>query len=266
MPIIELKNASCNYILEGNGQDTIVFAHGLLWSHWMFHKQVAYLKSNYRILAYDFRGQGGTTSKDGKYDMDSLFEDTVELIETLVGKPVIFAGLSMGGYVGIALAAKRPDLVKKLILMASTTDAETLESISKYKMLNNMVKMAGYWPVERAIMSLMFGKKFLQDKVRADQYDFFLKKLKENNRHLIVKATEGVITRFSTEYHLPNIKCKTLVLVGEDDIPCPVEKSEYLAENIPNARLMIIEDAGHTGPLEEPEKYTKAIKDFIEND
>jgi hypothetical protein len=51
MPIIELKNASCNYILEGNGQDTIVFAHGLLWSHWMFHKQVAYLKSNYRILA-----------------------------------------------------------------------------------------------------------------------------------------------------------------------------------------------------------------------
>jgi pimeloyl-ACP methyl ester carboxylesterase len=57
-----------------------------------------------------------------------------------------------------------------------------------------------------------------------------------------------------------------LILVGEDDIPCPVEKSEYLAENIPNARLMIIEDAGHTGPLEEPEKYTKAIKDFIEND
>ncbi len=69
MPIIDLKNASCNYILEGNGQDTIVFAHGLLWSHWMFHNQVAFLKSNYRILAYDFRGQGGTTAKNGKYDL-----------------------------------------------------------------------------------------------------------------------------------------------------------------------------------------------------
>ena len=266
MPIIELKNASCNYILEGDGQETIVFAHGLLWSHWMFHNQVAFLKSNYRILAYDFRGQGGTTAKNGKYDLDSLFEDTVEIIETLVGKPVIFAGLSMGGYVGIALAAKRPDLVKKLILMEATTDAETLESISKYKMLNNMVKTVGYWPVEKSIMNLMFGKKFLQDKTRSDQYDFFLKKLKENNRYLIVKATEGVITRFSTEYHLPNIKCKTLVLVGRDDIPCPVEKSEYLAENIPNAKLMVIEGAGHTGPLEEPEKYNQAIKDFIEND
>ena len=232
----------------------------------MFHNQVAFLKSNYRILAYDFRGQGATTSKDGKYDMDSLFEDTVELIETLVGRPVIFAGLSMGGYVGIALAAKRPDLVKKLILMEATTDAETMESISKYKMLNNMVKTVGYWPVEKSIMSLMFGKKFLNDKNRGNQYDEFLKKLKENNRSLIVKATEGVINRTSTEHYLPNIKCKTLVMVGRDDIPCPVEKSQYLADYIPNATLTIIEGAGHTGPLEEPQKYNQAIKNFIEND
>ncbi len=266
MPIIELKNASCNYILEGQGQETIVFAHGLLWSHWMFNNQVAALKTNYRILAYDFRGQGGTTSKDGKYDMDSLFEDTVELIETLVGEPVIFAGLSMGAYVGIALAAKRPDLVKKLIIMEATTDAETMESISKYKMLNNMVKTVGYWPVEKSIMGLMFGKTFLRDKSRSNQYDAFLSKLKENNRSLIVKATEGVITRTSTAYHLPNIQCQTLVLVGSEDVPCPVEKSEFLAQNIPKATLKIIEGAGHTGPLEEPEKYTEAIRGFIEND
>lgn len=266
MPIIELKNASCNYILEGEGQEAVVFAHGLLWSHWMFHNQVAFLKSSYRVLAFDFRGQGGTTAKDGKYDMDSLFEDTVELIETLVGKPVIFIGLSMGGYVGIALAAKRPDLVKKLILMESTTDAETKDSLFKYKMLNNLVKTVGYWPVEKSIMSLMFGKKFLNDQDRSDQYDSFLKKLKENNRSLIVKATEGVIERISTEFHLPNIKCKTLVVVGREDIPCPVEKSQYLAEHIPNATLVIIEGAGHTGPLEEPAKYNQAIKDFIQND
>lgn len=266
MPVIELKNASCNYILEGEGQDTIVFAHGLLWSHWMFHNQITFLKSKYRILAFDFRGQGKTISNDGRYDMDSLFDDTVELIETLVGKPVIFAGLSMGGYVGIALAAKRPDLVKKLILMESTTDDETLENVSKYKMLNNMVKTVGYWPVEKSIMAIMFGKKFLNDKSRANQYEIFLKKLKENNRYLIVKATEGVISRASTEYHLPNIKCKTLVMVGSQDVPCPVEKSQFLVDNIKNSQLVIIDGAGHTGTLEEPEKYNLAIKSFIEND
>jgi pimeloyl-ACP methyl ester carboxylesterase len=266
MPIIELKNSSCNYVLEGDGQDTIVFAHGLLWSHWLFHNQIAFLKSKYRILAFDFRGQGQSTSKNGKYDMESLFEDTVEIIETLVGKPVIFAGLSMGGYVGMLLSAKRPDLVKKLILMETTTEAETVENISKYKMLNNMVKTVGYWPVEKSIMAIMFGKKFLNDKSRVNQYEAFLKKLKENNRSLIVKATEGVISRSSTEYLLPNIKCQTLVLVGSQDIPCPVEKSQYLVDNIKNARLVIIEDAGHTGTLEEPEKYNLAIKNFIEND
>jgi 3-oxoadipate enol-lactonase len=266
MPSIELKNAIYNYISEGDGEETIVFAHGLLWSNWLFHNQIAYFKNKYRILAFDFRGQGGSVAKDGKYDMDSLFDDTVELIETLVGKPVIFAGLSMGGYVGIALGAKRPDLVHKLILMESTTDAETMDSISKYKMLNNMVKTVGYWPVERSIMSIMFGKKFLNDPTRANQYDIFLKKLKENNRQLIVKATEGVIMRSNTEHYLPKITCKTLVLVGQEDVPCPVEKSQFLADNIANSSLVIIEGAGHTGVLEEPEKYNLAIKNFIEND
>lgn len=266
MPIIELKNATYNYIEEGDGEDTIVFAHGLLWSKWMFQNQIAFLKSKYRILAFDFRGQGGSTSKNGKYDMDSLLDDTVELIETIVGKSVIFAGLSMGGYVGMALAAKRPRLVKKLILMETTTDAETLDSISKYKMLNNMVKTVGYWPVEKAIMNIMFGKKFLNDKTRSGQYEIFLNKLKENNRQLIVKATEGVITRLSTEHYLPDIKCPTLVLVGQEDVPCPVEKSQFLADNIVNSKLVIIEGAGHTGVLEEPEKYNLAIKGFIENE
>ena len=101
---------------------------------------------------------------------------------------------------------------------------------------------------------------------RQNQYDAFLKKLKENNRFLIVKATEGVITRSNTEHYLPNIKSKTLVLVGREDVPCPVEKSHFLADNIKNSKLVIIEGAGHTGVLEEPEKYNQAIKSFIEND
>ena len=150
--------------------------------------------------------------------------------------------------------------------MESITDAEALENISKYKMLNNLVKTVGYWPVENSIMSIMFGKKFLNSKDRKEDYDFFLKKLKENNRSTIVKATEGVINRKSSVDYLPNIKCKTLVLVGSQDVPCPVVKSEFLRDNIQNARLEIIEGAGHTGTLEEPQKYNKAISDFIEND
>ena len=266
MPVIELKNASYNYVIEGNGKDTIVFGHGLLWSHWMFHPQIEYLKTNYRVIAFDFRGQGKSTSNDGKYDMDSLFEDVVELIETLCDGPVIYAGLSMGGYIGITLGAKRPDLVKKIILMEASCDPETPESISKYKMLNNLVRTVGYWPVEKNIMAIMFGKKFLEDTKRAKDYDTFLKKLKENNRSTIVRATEGVINRSSIEPELELINCPTLVIVGSLDVPCPVAKSEYLVSKIKNSKLEIIEGAGHTGTLEEPEKYNVAIENFIKND
>ncbi|MFY7910099.1 MAG: alpha/beta fold hydrolase, partial [Emticicia sp.] len=117
MPYIQLKNANYYYEEYGLGEETIVFSHGLLWSGHMFHKQVEYFKDRYRVITYDHRGQGKTEITADGYDMDTLYDDAAELIEKLVGKPVIFAGLSMGGFVGMRLAARRPDLIKKLILL-----------------------------------------------------------------------------------------------------------------------------------------------------
>ena len=58
MPYINANGVKLFYTDQGNGPETIVFAHGLLWSHKMFEAQVAFLKDKYRVIAYDHRGQG----------------------------------------------------------------------------------------------------------------------------------------------------------------------------------------------------------------
>lgn len=263
MPIINVRNVDYYYEEHGSGEETLVFSHGMTFAGWMFEYQVEYFKSRYRVITYDFRGQGKTQATEGGYDIDSLYEDTVELIKALCPKPVIYVGLSMGGFVGMRLAARNPELVDKLILLDTTCKEEPFENIPKYKMLNNIVRTVGYWPVEKNVMEIMFGDKFLKDKSRKAQYDLYLKRITSNNRSAIVKAVLGVVERKGIQFELENIKCPTLIVRGDQDKQVTHERSLMIHENIKGSIHVEIEGAGHSGTLEEPEEYNRVIEEFI---
>ena len=105
----------------------------------MFEAQVAELSKTYRVIAYDHRGQGKSEVK-GPFDMDAVAEDAAALIRDLVGGPVHFIGLSMGGFVGMRLAARHPELIKSLVLLETSANAEPLENLPQYKLLNGIVR------------------------------------------------------------------------------------------------------------------------------
>jgi 3-oxoadipate enol-lactonase len=264
MPFINIRGVEYYYEDSLRGKDTIFFSHGLLWSGWMFRLQVEALKPFYRVITYDHRGQGRTEGPKDGYDMDSLYEDAVELIKRLAnGNPVHFAGLSMGGYVGQRLAARNPELIKSLILLETSADEEPKENVKQYKLLNWIVKYIGYWPVEKNVLKLMFGDHFLNDPDRKWEAEIYLKKLKENSRKHIVKAVEGVIYRKSVLHELKNISCPTLILVGDEDKPAPLAKSEMIKAEISQAILQVIPQSGHTSTLEAPEYVNHKILNFL---
>ncbi len=263
MPNISINNVNYYYEEHGSGEETIVFSHGLLWSGHMFHKQVDFLKNRFRIITYDHRGQGKTEVTSDGYDMDTLYEDAVILIEKLVGKPVIFAGLSMGGFVGMRLAARRPDLIKKLILMETTADPEPIENHGKYKLLNAIVRYIGYFPVVNSVMKIMFGKKFLNDDSRKEEKKYWINQVKQANRTGITRAVEGVIYRKGIADELYKINCPTLILVGDQDVATVPEKSKKIHSLIKNSKLVVFEGGGHTSSIEEPEIYNDEIGKFI---
>lgn len=264
MPTIHIRGVQYYYEdTGGEGKETIVFSHGLLWSGRMFDKQVSALKSQYRVITYDHRGQGKTQVTESGYDMDTLYEDAVALIEALGIAPCHFAGLSMGGFIAMRLAARRPDLIKSIMLIETSSDPEPEENIPKYTLLNFVARWFGLGIVASRIMPIMFGKTFLSDPKRAEERDYWRKQLISNHRIGITRAVVGVTTRKGVYEELNKITVPTLVLVGDEDTATVPAKSERIHAKVKGSQLVIIPRAGHSSSVEEPEAVNKALLSFL---
>ena len=246
----------------GVDKEAIVFSHGLLWSGAMFAAQVGHLKDRYRVITYDHRGQGQSEVTAGGYDMDTLAEDALALITALGIGPCNFAGLSMGGFVGMRMAARYPEIVKRLILMETSAQAEPAENIPRYHLLCNVVKLLGTRPVTGAVMKIMFGQKFLNDPGRKQLRNYWVGQLQKNKRN-VVRAVYGVTTRYGVESELGNIKCPTLIIVGDQDVATVPDKALFIHGLIPQSKLVIIPGAGHSSSVEEPEAVNGALDAFL---
>lgn len=263
MPVAKVNGADIHYEEHGTGPETIVFAHGLLWSGHMFHKQVDALKDRYRCVTFDFRGQGRSEVTASGYDMDTLTEDAAALIESLEYDPCHFAGLSMGGFVGMRLALRHPDLLKSLILMETSADPEPTENIGQYRMLNFISRWFGMGLVVSRVMPIMFGQKFLTDPERADEKAEWRRSMVRNNRVGTSRAVKGVIDRDGVYGQLDEIKKPTLIIVGDQDVATVPHKSERIHGRIADSKMVVIPGAGHTASIEEPEAVTGAIESFL---
>jgi 3-oxoadipate enol-lactonase len=136
----------------------VVFGHGLLFSGWMFQAQMEALRPSYRCVAIDWRGQGKTPPTDDGYDMDTLYADAAAVIEGLDVGPVHYAGLSMGGFVGMRLAARRPDLLRSLVLLDTSAGPEDPEKVSRYRLLATVYGLIGMRPLRSQVNPIMFAR------------------------------------------------------------------------------------------------------------
>jgi pimeloyl-ACP methyl ester carboxylesterase len=242
---------------------TIVFGHGLLFSKWMFTAQLAALRSDYRCIAIDWRGQGDSPPADSGYDMDTLTGDAIEVIEQLVGAPVHWVGLSMGGFVGQRIAARRPELIRSLVLLDSSADPEPLSSAVQDRILADLYRYVGIAPVRRSVERVMFAPTFRRDPAKRAVIEDWIGQLARNDRDGIRKAVLAVAARRGIAREIGSITAPTLVIVGADDVPTPVKKARKIAELIPGARLEIIPYCGHSSTIEQPEAVIGLMRRFL---
>lgn len=263
MPFIDVNGTRIHYIDEGDGPETIVFSHGLLFSGQMFRAQIAALKSRYRCIAYDHRGQGQTEVTADGYDMDTLSEDAAALIEALGIGPCHFAGLSMGGFVGLRLAARRKGLLKSLILINTTAAAEPQENHGRYNMLNFVARWFGFRIVINRVAQIMYGQSFLNDPGRADELKYWNDQIVAGRRIGVTRAVRGVVDRAGVLDELGAIDIPVLILAGEQDVATVPPKSRQMHEMIGGAQLVTIPRAGHSSTIEEPDAVNSAIESFL---
>jgi pimeloyl-ACP methyl ester carboxylesterase len=269
MPVIEVNGAKV-YIEDTGappgrpGAPAIVFGHGLLFSGRMYAAQVARLKDRYRCVTIDWRGQGKSPASPSDAHMDTLFDDAVAIIEGLNAGPVHYVGLSMGGFVGIRLAARRPELLRSLSLLDTSSGPEDPDNVSKYRLLAKVYRVVGMKPVKSQVLPIMFGKTYLASEAGKTGVTVFLQELGEVKRPGMVTAILGVTDRPPVEDELARIHTPTLVIVGEEDVATPVAKSQTIVGGIAGARLEIVPEAGHSSTVEQPERLSDLIEAFVD--
>ncbi len=261
MSRIKVNGIELFYTEQGSGNETIVFAHGLLMDNIMWDLVAPAFINNYRVICFDFRGQGNSQDPGRDFAIDRLVEDTAALIQALTKQPVHYVGLSMGGMVGMPLAARYPELLRSLVLLDTSAQAEPVKNTIKYALMTAVVKLFGVEPLVPSMLPLMFGKTFLNNPANRELMNHWKQKLLALKKP-ITGPVSGVTKRRDVTPELANITCPSLIIVGDEDQTTPISCAKNIAAHINGSELIIIPQCGHSSALEKPEQVIDVIKIF----
>lgn len=259
MPSVEVKGVALHYQERGSGPEALVFSHSYLLDSSHFGPQMSALSPHYRCIAFDHRGHGGSERPQSGYDMETLYTDAVAFIRAMNCAPVHFVGLSTGGFIGLRLGFRRPDLLRTLTLMDSSAQAEPAHKRLQYGLMTKVVAVTGMRPFAGYVMSQFFSKRSRREPAKRAELSRFRRMIVDNDAETMVKFGRGILARQSVLEHLPEISVPTLVIVGEQDKPQPPARARRMAEAIPGAELLLVPDAAHISTVDSPDLVNAAL-------
>ncbi len=191
---------------------------------------------------------------------DNRSDDRIEAMaeRALAAAPERFAlaGLSMGGYVALAIQRQAPERVTRLALLDTTARPDTPEGSERRRALMEWAKSGEFdrvhetlWP--RLVHPDRYGDRVLEGIVRTMMDD--------TGVEAFCRQQEAIIARVDSRPLLPAIACPTLVLVGAQDAITPLEMAQEMADAIPKSRLVVVPETGHLATLEAPVHVNAAL-------
>ncbi|UPT64799.1 MAG: alpha/beta hydrolase [Hyphomonadaceae bacterium JAD_PAG50586_4] len=263
MPFTIVNGVNHFFQEHGAGGEIVWFTHGILFSSDMFAPQYQALRADYRCIGMDWRGQGRTDTPLGGYDVDNLANDALALMDRLGIDRVHWVGLSIGGVVGVRLAAEHPERIASLSLIGAAADDEPRDKLARYEQLFEIMEKQGLAAAAATVLPILFGPDFLSDPAREPLREDWIQRICSNDGARMRRAAAPILRRRDIRYMLPFVRCPTLVCTGEYDKANGPDRARILAEGIEGARLTIIPRAGHTATLEEPKATSEALRAFL---
>lgn len=248
------------YYREAGEGPLAVFLHGFPLDHSMWLDQLAGLGHVRRCVAVDLRGYGRSDPiVESSLTMEVFADDVAALIEALGANQADVIGLSMGGYVALALYELRPELVRSLALMDTKASADTPDARA-----GRDGAVAQLLDKGRTVFADSMLPKLLASQP-APGIQARVRSMIEGTRYeTIVASQEGMKERPDRTHLLEQIVAPTLVVGGEEDRITPPDTIRELASQITGARTAVIPGAGHLPPLERPDPVNSALIEIFE--
>ena len=251
-----------NLAVEVRGAEgpCILFVHGYPFDHTIWQYQVSHLEGCRRI-APDLRGMGLSDAPDLGYSMTTYADDMVALLDTLGIDKAVLCGLSMGGYVALALARRWPERLSGLVLMDTRAEPDSAEGRRGRDSQAALARERGAAAVADAMLPKLFGDPDVTHSPEAMRVRRMIERTPVAG---IAGALAAMRDRPDSSDLLPALgSIPVLVAVGEHDRITPAADAEAMAAAIPGARFEVILGAGHIPPLERPAETTALLADFL---
>ena len=256
MPFFDLDDTRLYYETTGTGAP-LLFIHGLGSSTRDWYAQVDYFADDYRVITADLRGHGRSESS-ATYSIPRFADDMAALLQHLEAAPANIVGLSLGGMVAFQLAVEHPTLVRRLVIANSRPEVklESLRDYWRYGSRRLVAQVLGMRTTGRILAHRLFHK---PEHGRLRQA--FIERWAENDKSAYLQTLDAIVG-WSVADRIASISCPTLIIAAEEDYTSFQKNREY-ANRIPDARLVVIPDARHATPVEEPEAFNETIASFL---
>jgi len=261
------RGGDVHYVDEGSGFP-VVMIHGLAGSHRNFGKIAERLKGDYRCIRIDLPGFGLSDLPEvTHHDYRTMYAEFFDfLLDTLALDSFYLMGNSMGGWMAWELAARKPEHVKKLVLLCSA--GYDMEKVSRQLsrgmrssswLMEKLMERGIPYAVTRRNVERCFAVPSRANKEEIAIANALINR--EGNFHVILELLRH--RKDADTSLIKTIQCPTLIVWGKKDRIIPYEHAYRFHRGIPNSKLIIYDDCGHIPMIEKDERFEKDFREFV---
>jgi pimeloyl-[acyl-carrier protein] methyl ester esterase len=269
MAFIE-TSAGVNIYYEEKGEGRpLVMLHG--WSGsgrlWHFQRELA---DSFRLVIPDLRGHGRSGAPASGYLLEDLAGDIVALFERLDLKDSLLLGWSLGSQVALAAFPQLRERISGLVLVGATPRFTATDGYP-HGLTSN--ELRGMWLRLRrdfnGTMGAFFRGMFAAGELTIEQEEHINREIVMGG-HLpapaVASASLEILSTVDLREMLPAIDRPVLLIHGSLDAICPPGAARYMAKRLPDARLIIIDGAGHAPCLSRPDEFNAILRDYLQEE
>ncbi|MEP9375114.1 alpha/beta fold hydrolase [Aquabacter sp. CN5-332] len=258
---VESNGCTFNLSLEGRADaPVIMLSHGIATDIGIWDDLVPLLATRYRVLRYDSRGHGASEATQGAYSLSQLADDVTGILDALEIDRAHFAGLSMGGMVGLELALRAPERMTS-IAVCNARGSAPAQYRDAWTDRSRKAREGGMETMVEPSISRWFTPGFQARRPDA------MEKMAGIIRRTSVDGYCGsaaALSELDHEKHLPAVTVPLLFLTGAEDQGAPPSVVRPMQEKAPASLYVELPDAGHISVMEQPRLFAEALLGFID--